>query len=122
MSQRVKGCRNEFKGYCHVSIIIHYKTQLRDVAHKAVTFHYTLSPETLRPLYLHIIFHSKDIKMVRSFFLLLASIYARAALGGALKVIDFDRQCVIWSGDNSGCCMGLSASFGLLDGDNCSGE
>lgn len=59
--------------------------------------------------------------MTFSTFLLLASVYIRAALGGALKVLDYDRQCVIWSDDNHGC-TGYSASFGLLDGDSCSGE
>jgi hypothetical protein len=52
--------------------------------------------------------------------LLLTSAYIRAALGGSLTVIDHDRQCVIWSDDNYGC-TGHSASFGLLDGDDCSG-
>ncbi|CAG8134025.1 unnamed protein product [Penicillium nalgiovense] len=52
-------------------------------------------------------------------FLLLTSAYIRAALGGSLTVIDYDRQCVIWSDDNYGC-TGHSASFGLLDGDDCS--
>lgn len=59
--------------------------------------------------------------MAFTIFLLVASVYIRAALGGALKVIDYDRQCVIWSDDNHGC-TGYSASFGLLDGNDCSGE
>lgn len=59
--------------------------------------------------------------MAFTIFLLVASIYIRAALGGALKVIDHDRQCVIWSDDNYGC-TGYSASFGLLDGNDCSGK
>ncbi|KZN84713.1 hypothetical protein EN45_088550 [Penicillium chrysogenum] len=57
--------------------------------------------------------------MTFSIFLLLASVYIRAALGGSLTVIDYDRQCVIWSDDNYGC-TGHSSSFGLLDGDDCS--
>lgn len=58
--------------------------------------------------------------MAFSIFLLLTSVYIRAALGGSLTVIDYDRQCVIWSDDNYGC-TGHSASFGLLEGDDCSG-
>ncbi|OQE55234.1 hypothetical protein PENNAL_c0439G01808 [Penicillium nalgiovense] len=57
--------------------------------------------------------------MTFSIFLLLTSVYIRAALGGSLTVIDYDRQCVIWSDDNYGC-TGHSSSFGLLDGDDCS--
>ena len=41
--------------------------------------------------------------MAFTIFLLFASAYIRAALGGALKVIDYDRQYVIWSDDNHGC-------------------
>ena len=59
--------------------------------------------------------------MVFSIFLLLVSVYIRAALGDTFTVIDYDRQCVIWSDDNHGC-TGYSASFGLLDGDSCSGK
>ncbi|KAJ5685100.1 hypothetical protein N7536_007719 [Penicillium majusculum] len=57
--------------------------------------------------------------MAFTIFLLFASVYIRAALGGALKVIDYDRQRVIWS-DNNHRCTGYSASFGLLDGNDCS--
>lgn len=59
--------------------------------------------------------------MALSIFLFLARVYISAALGGILQVIDYDRQCVIWSDDNHGC-TGHSASFGLLDGNSCSGE
>ncbi|KAJ5642525.1 hypothetical protein N7490_006703 [Penicillium lividum] len=45
--------------------------------------------------------------------------YARSSFGSALEVIDYDGQCVMWSNDNYGC-TGYSASFGLLDGDECS--
>ncbi|CAG8128714.1 unnamed protein product [Penicillium nalgiovense] len=57
--------------------------------------------------------------MTFSIFLLLASVYIRAALGGSLTVIDYDRQCVIWSNDNYSC-TGHSSSFSLLDRDDCS--
>lgn len=50
---------------------------------------------------------------------LLVIAYARSSFGSALEVIDYDGQCVMWSNDNYGC-TGYSASFGLLDGDDCS--
>ncbi|CAG8344745.1 unnamed protein product [Penicillium salamii] len=52
-------------------------------------------------------------------FLILASIFTGAAYCGALQVVDFDGQCVIWSSDNHGC-TGHSAAFSQLDGDDCS--
>lgn len=54
-------------------------------------------------------------------FLILASIFAGAAYCGALQVVDFDGQCVIWSSNNHGC-TGHSAAFSQLDGDDCSGR
>ncbi|KAJ5593559.1 hypothetical protein N7537_010463 [Penicillium hordei] len=55
------------------------------------------------------------------FFLIaiLAIIQAGTSQAGTLEVIDHDRQCLIWSTDNYGC-TGYSASFGLLDGVDCS--
>ncbi|KAJ5704447.1 hypothetical protein N7536_000136 [Penicillium majusculum] len=55
------------------------------------------------------------------FFLIaiLAIIQAGTSHAGTLEVIDHDRQCLIWSTDNFGC-TGYSASFGLLDGIDCS--
>ena len=37
---------------------------------------------------------------------------------GALQIIDQDGQCLMWSEDNYGC-TGYSASFGLLNGEDC---
>ena len=54
-------------------------------------------------------------------FILLASLYASASLGGTLEVIDNNGQCLIYSADNHGC-TGYSASFGLLNGSDCSGR
>jgi hypothetical protein len=59
--------------------------------------------------------------MALSIFLLLAAVYISSVLGGTLEVIDYDGKCVIWSNGNHGC-TGYSASFGLLDGNSCSGE
>jgi hypothetical protein len=59
--------------------------------------------------------------MALHILLLLVSIYIRSSLGGALKVIAYDGQCVIWSDYNHGC-TGYSESFGLLDGNDCSSE
>ncbi|KAJ6063176.1 uncharacterized protein N7446_007296, partial [Penicillium canescens] len=55
------------------------------------------------------------------FFLItiLAIIQAGISQAGTLEVIDHDGQCLIWSNDNYGC-TGYSASFGLLDGIDCS--
>ncbi|KAJ5531443.1 hypothetical protein N7527_004836 [Penicillium freii] len=55
------------------------------------------------------------------FFLIaiLAIIQAGTSKAGTLEVIDHDRQCLIWSTDNYGC-TGYSASFGRLDGIDCS--
>lgn len=44
------------------------------------------------------------------FFAPLASVFARASLGGTLEVIDYDRQRVILSNDKYGC-TGYSASL-----------
>ncbi|KAJ5244739.1 hypothetical protein N7489_004835, partial [Penicillium chrysogenum] len=57
--------------------------------------------------------------MAFSGFLLLASIYICVAFRGTLTVIDYDRQCVIWSDGNYGC-TGHSEPFAVLDGDDCS--
>ncbi|KAJ5265410.1 hypothetical protein N7524_006428, partial [Penicillium chrysogenum] len=54
-----------------------------------------------------------------SIFLLLASVYIRAALGGSLTVIDYNRQYVIWS-DNNYSYTGHLSSFSLLNRDDCS--
>jgi len=51
--------------------------------------------------------------------LYLISVYIRVSFGGVLEVIDYNGHCLIWSDDNYGC-MGYSAAFGLLDGDDCS--
>ncbi|KAJ6163817.1 hypothetical protein N7497_003796 [Penicillium chrysogenum] len=57
--------------------------------------------------------------MTFSIFLLLASVHIRAAFCGTITIIDYDRQCVIWSDRNYGC-TGHSEPFALLDGDDCS--
>ncbi|CAP93386.1 hypothetical protein PCH_Pc16g07160 [Penicillium rubens Wisconsin 54-1255] len=57
--------------------------------------------------------------MTFSIFLLLASVYIRAALGSSLTVIDYDRQYVIWSDDDYSY-TGYSSSFSLFDRDDCS--
>ncbi|CAG7991084.1 unnamed protein product [Penicillium nalgiovense] len=54
-----------------------------------------------------------------SLIVMLASVYARATLGGTLEIIDIDNKCAIWSYDNHGC-TGSSAFFSQLDGDDCS--
>ncbi|KAJ5337316.1 uncharacterized protein N7506_005338, partial [Penicillium brevicompactum] len=54
-----------------------------------------------------------------SLIVILASVYARASLGGTLEIIDIDNKCAIWSYDNHGC-TGSSAFFSQLDGDDCS--
>lgn len=90
------------------------------MVHIVVAFHYILFSEILYSLYRSLILF-EDNTMALSIFLLLASFYISAALGGTLQVIDYDGQCVIWSDDNNGC-TGHSASFGLLDGNSCSGE
>ncbi|KAI2741986.1 hypothetical protein DTO013F2_8649 [Penicillium roqueforti] len=46
-------------------------------------------------------------------------IQAGISQAGTLEVIDHDGKCLIWSNDNYGC-TGYSASFGLLDGADCS--
>ncbi|KAJ5466007.1 hypothetical protein N7530_009794 [Penicillium desertorum] len=48
-------------------------------------------------------------------------IQAGISQAGTLEVIDHDGKCLIWSNDNYGC-TGYSASFGLLDGADCSGR
>lgn len=48
-------------------------------------------------------------------------IHAGISQAGTLEVIDHDGKCLIWSNDNYGC-TGYSASFGLLDGADCSGR
>ncbi|KAJ5861978.1 hypothetical protein N7455_006046, partial [Penicillium solitum] len=55
------------------------------------------------------------------FFLIaiLAIIQAGTSQAGTLEIIDHNRQCLIWSTDNYGC-TGYSASFGRLDGIDCS--
>ncbi|KAJ6061425.1 uncharacterized protein N7446_005545 [Penicillium canescens] len=50
---------------------------------------------------------------------ILAIIQAGISQAGTLEVIDHDGQCLMWSNDNYGC-TGYSASFGLLDGVDCS--
>ncbi|KAJ5264657.1 hypothetical protein N7505_007450 [Penicillium chrysogenum] len=57
--------------------------------------------------------------MTFSIFLLLASVYIRAAFCGTHTVIDYDRHCVIRPDGNYGC-TGHSEHFALLDGDECS--
>lgn len=59
--------------------------------------------------------------MTFSIFLLLPSVYIRAAFCGIYTVIDYDRQCMIWPDSNYGCTE-HSEPFALLDGDDCSGE
>ncbi|KAJ6115290.1 hypothetical protein N7486_001068 [Penicillium sp. IBT 16267x] len=59
------------------------------------------------------------MKMFAVVYLLLTSVYIRVAFGGALQVIDYDNQCVMWSQDIYGC-TGYSAPFALLNGDDCS--
>ncbi|KAJ5713568.1 uncharacterized protein N7483_010749, partial [Penicillium malachiteum] len=51
--------------------------------------------------------------------LVLTSLYASIALGGVLQIEDFSGECVVWSRDNHGC-TGYSASFGQLNGSDCS--
>lgn len=53
------------------------------------------------------------------FIAILAMIQAGNSQAGTLEVIDHDGQCLIWSNDNFGC-TGYSASFGPLDGADCS--
>ncbi|KAJ5109910.1 hypothetical protein N7532_002555 [Penicillium argentinense] len=50
---------------------------------------------------------------------ILVRVFIRTSFGGALQVIDEDRECKIYSNDNHGC-TGYSASFGKLNGDDCS--
>jgi hypothetical protein len=56
-----------------------------------------------------------------SLIVMLASVYARATLGGTLEIINIDNKCAIWSYDNHGC-TGSSAFFSQLDGDDCSSK
>jgi hypothetical protein len=56
-----------------------------------------------------------------SLIVMLASVYARATLGGTLEIIEIDNKCAIWSYDNHGC-TGSSAFFSQLDGDDCSSK
>ncbi|KAJ5642305.1 hypothetical protein N7490_006305 [Penicillium lividum] len=46
-------------------------------------------------------------------------IHACTSRAGIFEVIDYDRQCLIWSNGNYGC-TGYSASFAILDGEDCS--
>ncbi|KAJ5117556.1 hypothetical protein N7448_011188 [Penicillium atrosanguineum] len=50
---------------------------------------------------------------------ILVIIHACSSRAGTFEVIDYDRQCLIWSNGNYGC-TGYSASFAKLDGDDCS--
>ncbi|KAJ5938326.1 hypothetical protein N7466_001460 [Penicillium verhagenii] len=50
---------------------------------------------------------------------ILVIIHACTSRAGVLEVIDYNRECLIWSNGNYGC-TGYSASFALLDGDDCS--
>ena len=51
---------------------------------------------------------------------ILVIVHACTSRAGIFEVIDYDRQCLIWSNGNYGC-TGYSASFAKLDGDECLG-
>lgn len=57
--------------------------------------------------------------MHSSFIAILVIIHACTSHAGILEIIDYDRQCLMWSNDNYGC-TGNSKPFGLLDGNDCS--
>lgn len=57
---------------------------------------------------------------MHSFFIpILVILHACTSQARILEIIDYDRQCLMWSNDNSGC-TGYSELFGLLDGNDCS--
>ncbi|KAJ5117854.1 uncharacterized protein N7443_001761 [Penicillium atrosanguineum] len=50
---------------------------------------------------------------------LFLGLFASIALGGSLRIINNNKQCMVWSEDNYGC-TGSSAPFAKLDGKDCS--
>ncbi|CAG8218637.1 unnamed protein product [Penicillium salamii] len=57
--------------------------------------------------------------MHSSFIAILVIIHACTSQAGRIEIIDYDRQCLMWSNNNYGC-TGYSEPFAVLDGYDCS--